>query len=277
MLSGKNLFIAIILVAILLVLVLYLVPLPWPARAILAIIILGIDLVGFATKYYDYFLIPLLRMKNRTVVLSEEPAFRIAPDDNTILKNVPGGVYASAFINIPIYKSATEMDDGMRLDIATTFSKILSLSKEPMKFSTILYVVNKDEYIQEIRNKLDEAEAKYAQLNAQSAPGVANPELERAKGEATMWRNLFDNISRVKSSALANIIMVTAFGGNEEEAIAIASQKAEEIAAGVSALLGVNAYIMSSKEFLKFIEPEELMPIGTISEELKEKIASVGV
>ncbi len=276
MLSGKNLFIAIIFIATLLVLVIYLAPLPWPIKSFLAVVILGIDIVGFSTKYYDYFLISLLKMKNRTVVLSEEPAFRISPDDNAIIKNTPEGVYASSFVNIPIYKSATEMDDQTKLEIVTSFTKLLSLSKEPMKFSTILYVVNKDEFVQEVRKKLDETEAKYAEIS-QTNQGATNPELERIRGEATMWRNLFDNITKVKSNELANIIMVTAFGGNEDEATALAEQKAEEISAGASALFGVNAYIMSSKEFLKFVEPENLMPLETVSEEIKEKIASIGV
>ncbi len=276
MLVGKSLFIAIIFIAIMLLLVLYLVPMPWPVKSILAIIILGIDVIGFSAKYYDYFLIPLLKMKNRTVVLSEDPPFRITPNDNAIVKNTVEGVYASAFVNIPIYKSATEMDDQTKLEIATTFTKLLTLSKEPMKFSTVLYIVNKDEFVQEVRKKLDETEAKYAEIS-QTSQGSTNPEAERIRGEATMWKNLFDNIAKVKSNELGNIIMVTAFGGNEDEAVAIVEQKAEEISAGASALLGVNAYVMSSKEFLKFIEPEELMPIETVSEEIKEKIASIGV
>jgi len=71
--------------------------------------------------------------------------------------------------------------------------------------------------------------------------------------------------------------MVTAPGGTEEEATTIALQQADELAAGISAVLGVSAYVMPSNEFMHLIEPEELIPFATITEQMHEKIASIGV
>ncbi|MEM0074479.1 MAG: hypothetical protein QW091_01990 [Candidatus Micrarchaeaceae archaeon] len=276
-LSSKNLFFMLVLISFVFVLLIYLLYLPTYVKIIFAIIALAIDVMAFSTKYYTYLFIPLLHAKNKTVVLSPDPAFRISPNGNAIIVRSEGLFYVSAFVKIPFYKSATEMTEDERTDFARSFSKMLTISKEPVKFTTLLYVINKDEYINEIRQKLDLAEAAYASLNAQANPAQTTPQLERAKGEVTMWRNLLDSISRVRSNALGSYAMVTATGATEEEATTIAMQKADELAAGISATLGVSAYIMESKEFIAMIEPEEMIPFATISEQMQEKTASLGV
>ncbi|MEM3781468.1 MAG: hypothetical protein QXT43_00695 [Candidatus Micrarchaeaceae archaeon] len=211
------------------------------------------------------------------MILNQDPAFRISPNGNSIVVRSEGSFYVSAFIKIPIYKSATEMSGDERADFARAFSKLLTISKEPAKFATLLYVINDDDYINEIRQKLDLAESAYASLNAQAGPSQTTPQLERAKGEVTMWRNLLDSIRRVRSNALGSYAMVTATGATEEEATTIAMQKADELAAGISATIGVGAYVMESKEFLTMIEPEEMIPFATITEQIQEKTASLGV
>ena len=246
-------------------------------KFILAVIVLLVDLLAFSTKYYTYFLIPAFKMKNRTIVLNPRDTYRVAPSNDCIVIQENGSFSVSAFVKIPVYKSASEMTQDERIDFSKAFTRILTISRDPFKLATQMYVVNKDDYIQEIRNKLDEAEARYADLNAKLGPTGTSPDLERAKGELTMWRNLFDNVSKVRSNALATFAMVTANAPTEEEATAIALQKAEELAAGVSAALGVSAYVMNANEFLQLIEPEQIIPFSTISAQMEEKTASLGV
>ncbi|MGC8675959.1 MAG: hypothetical protein ACP5T3_00370 [Candidatus Micrarchaeia archaeon] len=276
-LSSRSIFFALVLVSFTFVLLVYFLTLPAYVRAVFAVLALLFDVVAFSTKYYAYLFAPLLHAKNKTLVLSEDSAFRISPNGNAIVTKRGSEFYVSAFVKIPIYKSATEMTEDERVEFARAFSKVLTVSKEPVKFTTMLYVINKDEYISEIRNKLNDAEARYATLNNQANPAQANPDLERAKGEVTMWRNLLDSVSRVRSNAMSTLAMVTASGASEEEATTIAMQKADELAAGVSATLGVSAYIMESKEFLSALEPDEMIPFATISEQMQEKVASLGV
>jgi hypothetical protein len=274
--SGKNLFAITIIISFLFILLIYLLP-PFPAiKALFAVLALLIDIIAFSTKYYSYLLIPLIKMKNRTIVINSDAPFTLSPSGNTIIVRYGGMVYASAFIKIPIYKSATEMTPEERIDFSKAFSRVLTLSKSFVRFTTMLYVINKDEYLSEIRDKLNVAEERYNELNSQQQ-GVDQKELERAKGEVTMWRNLYENINKVRSNALGNFVMVTAPGGTEEEATTIALQQADELAAGISAVLGVSAYVMPSNEFMHLIEPEELIPFATITEQMHEKIASIGV
>jgi hypothetical protein len=61
--------------------------------------------------------------------------------------------------------------------------------------------------------------------------------------------------------------MVTALGGTEEEATTLAVQQADELASGISAILGLTTYIVQGEELLTFIEPDHMIPFNTISEE----------
>ncbi|MGC8629348.1 MAG: hypothetical protein ACP5T4_04065 [Candidatus Micrarchaeia archaeon] len=276
-LSGKSLFAFTLLISLILLAIMFVVNVGPIVRTLLALLVLFFDIFAFSTKYYAYLFIPLIKAKSKTVVFSSDEPFRISPNGDAIIVNSASGFSASMFVKIPIYKSATEMSDEERIDFSKAFSRMLSISREPTKFITALYVVNKDAYINEIKEKLNEAEEAYASLNSQANVQQNNAALERAEGEVTMWKNLFDNVNKVTSNALGNFAMVTAMGQTEEEALAIAVQKADELVAGISAVLGVRAYVMESKEFLQILEPEQMIPFVTISEQQQEKIASLGV
>ncbi len=134
-------------------------------------------------------------------------------------------------------------------------------------------MINKDAYINNIRNKLNDAEEKYQE--AMVRKDIPKTESERIRGEVTMWHNLFDNVSKVKSQALEAYAMTTAMGGNEDEAVNLALQQADELASGISAVFGITATIAEGEEMLKFIEPDYMIPIVTASEQMNVRNASV--
>ncbi|MDE1805066.1 MAG: hypothetical protein KGH59_04785, partial [Candidatus Micrarchaeota archaeon] len=202
-------------------------PIPPPLKIVFLIIALILDLIAAATRYYTYLFIPFYKMKNRTLILSDEEPFMLAPSGNAITRRDGSDVYATSFIKIPIYKSATEMNDEEKVEFARLFSRVVSLSKVPFKLTSQMHLINKDEYINKIRDKLNEVEELYQKAVADK---VASPTMmERMKGEVTMWHNLLDSISKVQSHALFHYAMVSASGSTDEEAIALATQQAEEL------------------------------------------------
>lgn len=244
-------------------------------KFVLAILALFFDVFAFSTKYYAFLTIPLLKRKGGTVVLNDKEAFTMAPSGNAIVMRRGEEVFASAFVKIPVYRSATEMNKEEKTDFARLFSRVLSLTNGTVKFATQLYVINKDEYISGIKQKLDESEEKYqaASVN-ETIPKAAS---ERIKGEVTMWHNLFDSVSKVNSHSLEAYAMVTAEGANEEEAVNLALQRAEEIGAGTSAIMGVSTSIAEGNDLLKFIEPDYMIPVVTVSEELRKEAMTGGM
>lgn len=239
---------------------------------VLAIIALALDIVAFSTKYYSYLILPLLHMKGGTVVIDPDEAFYLSPTGKAIVIRGENEVKASAFVKIPIYMSATEMSDDQKLNFAKMFSRVVTLSRYPVKLTSQLYVINKDEYIGAISKKLNEAEERYNALNSDKSTSSAM--LNRVNGEVTMWHNLFDSVSKAHSNAQLAYAMVSSVGGNEEEAVNSALQRAEELAAGIGAVLGVVATVAEGQEMLSFVEPDYMIPPTTVTEMMKRELGS---
>lgn len=265
--------IAMIVPAVLLILI-FLIPFSPLIKFIFAILALLTDMIAFSTKYYAYLFVPFIQMKSRTITLSDEEAFMMAPSGNAIIVRNSSGVFASAFVRIPSYRSATEMSQEEKVDFSRLFSRAVTLMKTPVKFATQLYVINKDAYIGNIRGKLNEAEERYQ--NIATGKDAQKSDSERVKGEVTMWHNLYDSVSKTKSQALEAYAMVTAQGGNDEEATNLALQQADEIATGISAVFGIGASVVEGDELLKFVEPDHMIPSVTISEQIMEKSLGTG-
>ena len=272
--SQRMLFITAMLVPVVFLILIFLIPIPPLGKFICALLALFTDLIAFSTKYYTYIFMPFIHMKNRTIILSSDEAFVMAPSGNAIIVRNEDGIFASAFVRIPSYRSATEMSPEEKVSFSRLFSRAVTLTKTPVKFASQLYVINKDEYIGNIRGKLNEAEERYQNLAVNQE--VQKSDSERVKGEVTMWHNLYDNVSKTKSQALEAYAMVTAQGGNDEEASNLALQQADEIATGLSAVFGIGASVVEGEELLKFVEPDHMIPSVTISEQIMESSLGTG-
>lgn len=239
-------------------------------KFLLGLLAIFFALLGFFMKFYSYMAGPILaaiKKGAKEIIINEKEPFVLAPNGNAILKEEGGYFYATVFVRLPVYNSSTEMDDNEKLDFSNIFSKAISMSKNPIKITTQLNILDKDEYVEKVREKLNNAEIRYNTVtsNKDSKP----QEVERVKGEVTMWHNLLDNILGVDSFIPISYIAVTAIGGNEEEATSMALQRANEIIAGVNSLYGVVANIITTPELFLLIEPDRMIPSSTISKQIK--------
>ena len=235
-----------------------------PVALVFALIALLAAVLAFATRYYYYLYAPMLRAKSGNVVLDSGDAFYMSQNASAILVRKDNLIYATAFIKVPVYSSSTEMNDEQKFNFANVFSRMVSVSKTPIRVTSQLYSINKDEYISRVTSRLNEAESRYNAI--QLDKNASKPQLDRIKGEVTMWHNLLDSVSKANSQALDVYAAVTVFGGTEEEALNLIALKADEIAAGISATVGVTASVVTGTEMLVMIEPEYMIPPTTISE-----------
>jgi hypothetical protein len=270
--SQRFLFAVLLIITFLLLAFTYVLPPDLLLKIVLAIFCLFFDLIAFSTKLYMDFFIPFLTMKNKNVVVSEAEAFTMSPSGNAIVVRKGSDLFASAFIKIPAYRSATEMNAEEKIDFSRLFSRALTITKNTVRYGAQLYVINKDAYINNIKDKLDEAEERYQ--SATMSKDIPKAESERIRGEVTMWHNLFESVNKMRSQALEAFAMVTAQGASEEEASNLALQQADELAAGISAVFGINSTIMEGEELLKFIEPDYMIPLATISEQIRQRSVS---
>jgi hypothetical protein len=241
---------------------------------VLGLLALFVTLLAFLTKDYMYLMISLVQNRNKRtgnkIVVNSAEAFLLSSSGSSIIRREGDSVYASSFVKVPLYRSATEMTSDEKLEFSKLFGKIFTLSKTPIKLTSQLYVINNDEYIGKLRNMLNQAEDKYRNMQAGNEDRHSAA-FERSQGEVSMWRNLLESVSRAHSQSLMLYAMVSSWGGNDEEASNIAYQRAEELAVGISTILGVSASVMTGNELLALIEPEYMIPTETVSERIRQK------
>lgn len=239
-----------------------------PIKFILLILGLGFVILGFACRYYSYLIGPMFKQRKRHIILSEQAAYYLASTGDAIVSKSGEDFIATAFINIPMYVSASEMTDEERERFANQMSRLVSVNKDPVRFSSVLRVMDKDDYLKQIKELIGNAENEESiAVQKNDQPGIG-----RARGKLSMWKKILDHIGSKSSMELVTFATISATGSKEYEAITIAQQKARELMNGVGTILGVTPNIIVGSEILKLVEPEYLIPLSTISEQITKKI-----
>ncbi len=272
MVNYIGMFLGLIIVSAILLGIVMLAPsliIPAYIKIIIFIIALLFDAMAFTSRYYSYILSPLFKQHKKHLVLSNENPYWLAQSGDTILKKSGEDFIATVYISIPVYRSATEMGDDEKLDFAQQISRLVGLAKVPTRYTTELYVMNKDSYIQKLKETITMTENEEAELQSHDAP---KNELDRVRGKLAMWRNMLDSISKGYSFELSTYITVSATGSKEYEASSLAQQKARELMSGVGSIFGVPPSIITGTDLLRFVEPEYLIPISTVTEQISKNI-----
>ncbi len=272
MANSNGLFISLLITSGILLGIVMLAPsvfIPAYIKIILFLLAMVADAVAFSSRYYAYLISPMLKQHSKHIVLSNENAYWMAQSNDTILRKSGEEFIATVYISIPVYRSATEMTDEEKLDFANQISRLIGLSKDPVRYTTELYVMNKDSYIQKLRETISAAENEAASLQDNDAK---KNEMERARGKLAMWRNMLDSISKNLSFELLSYITVSARGSKEYEATSTAQQRARELMSGVGSIFGIPPSIITGTDLLKFVEPEYLIPFSTVTEQMNKNI-----
>jgi len=236
-------------------------------KIILLLLAFLFDILALASRYYTPFMIPLFMQRSKRVVLSQENAYWLSTSQDSILRKNGDDFVATVYISIPIYRSATEMSNDEKIDFSKQISRLVGLSKDPVRFTTQLFTMNKDVYIMQLRGRINELEN--MEVNATKSDSDSDSKaVEKIRGELSMWRNILDSINSSQSLELLTYASVSATGTKEYEAVSIAEQKATELMAGISTIFGVIPSLITGADLLKFVEPEFLIPYSTISERL---------
>jgi hypothetical protein len=225
-------------------------------------------ILGFSSRYYSYLIGPLLKQRRRHTVLSDQAPYYLASTGDAIVSRRGEDFVATTYINIPIYISSSEMTDEERERFSNQISRLVSVNKDPVRFSTALRVMDKDDYLKKIKDLVGSAENDESVALAKGDP-VA---IERVRGRLAMWKKIQDHIGSKSSMELVTFAAVSATGSKEYETITLAQQKAKELMNGIGTILGVTPNIITGNEILKLVEPEYLIPLSTISEEITKKI-----
>ncbi len=243
---------------------------PYFAKLILLLLAVMVDILAFSSRYYAYLLMPILKQRSRHIILSKEDAYWMATSADSILHRNKEDYIATVYISIPLYLSATEMPDEQKLEFSRQVSRLVGIARDPVRFTSQMYVMNKDSYIQQLRDAINLSENEEAEL--EQKPDASKDAIERVKGKTAMWRNLLDSISKDLSFELISYASVSGVGSKEYEAVSVAQQKARELMSGIGSIFGITPSIITGMQLKKFIEPDSLIPFSTVTEQINKNL-----
>ncbi len=238
-------------------------------KIILLILALVFDGLAYSSRYYSYLLVPIFKQRKRSIVLSSEDPYWLSPTGDAIVHKEGETFISTVYVKIPLYRSATEMSNDEKLEFTKQISRLVSLSRDPIRFTTQVHMMNKDDYIRKLRDTLSEVENEEASLLARNAK---QNEIDRVRGKASMWRHMLDSVSKGISLEMVLYASVSALGGQEFEAISGAQQRARELISGIAAVFGVTPSILTGDAVQRAVEPEFLIPYSTVSEQLSKTL-----
>lgn len=240
---------------------------------VLAVVAGALSMLGavFAILFYKYgyIFVPLLTQWTRTVVLTDT-GYEIPPSQDVILKKAAsGGYYASMFLGIRIFESASEKSQEQNLAYNEFFERAISNLKFVTKVSYLLYVEDVSEKRKTIETRRAEAQLRLAREKDKAEPDVLK--LDRFEREVAKWDNELNKLIKgIKPMGALAYAMTTATGITKEAAIAAARSQANELKAVLTNALNVEIEILTADEMMKTFEWEKMIP--STGQELEEAV-----
>lgn len=240
-----------------------------PIKLIIFIIGLGFDILAILSRNYSDFVVKIISQRSKNVVLNNEVPYSMSTNKDSIIVKNGVNYAATVYIKIPVYKSSSEMKQDEKIDFSRMVGRMVGQSKDTARYTTGLFVMNKDLYIQQLRDNITDAENNESSLEQS---GASKADIERARGKLAMWRNILDSVNSRISFDQISYISITSKGSNEFEAVGIAQEKAREFISGIGTVFGVSPSMITGTELLRFIEPEFQLPYSTMAESITKSV-----
>jgi hypothetical protein len=238
-------------------------------KIILLIIAFFFDSLAFSTRFYSYLFVPIIKQRRRNLVLNTDDAYWLSSTADSIIHRDGEDFIATVFIKIPLYRSGTEMTNDEKIEFTNQLSRLVSSSANPVRITSQLHIMNKDDYLNTLRATASEAELEEAALISKNA---SESETSRVRGKSSMWHHMLEHVSKTTSFELVNYASVSARGSKEFEAITGVQQRAREVMSSVAAVYGISPSIITGQAILRFVEPEYLIPYSTATEQITRSV-----
>ncbi|MFH1221983.1 MAG: hypothetical protein V1492_02770 [Candidatus Micrarchaeota archaeon] len=217
---------------------------------------------------YGYLVIPFLTQRARIVMITDT-GYEIPPEQDVIVKNENNVYYASSFLVLKIYESATEKSQDEAIAYNQFFERAISNIKYVTKISYMLYVEDVGEKRKSIETKKAEAQLRLSREREKSEADVLK--LDRFEREVQHYdMELSKLIKGVKPMGVLAYAMTTAAGISKESAIATARTQANELRTVLANALNVEVLQLTGDEMLKCFEWDKFYP--TSPKDLEEAV-----
>lgn len=225
-------------------------------------------LFGVLFWKYGYILVPLITQRTKIIMMSDL-GYEVPPSQDVIVKSVNGVYYASAFLGLSIYESATEKTGEETMTYSQFFERAISNIKYVTKIAYMLYVEDVGEKRKMIETKRAESQLRLARERDKAQPDVLK--VDRLEREVGIWDNQLQRLIKgVKPMGIIAYAQTAAVGLSKEAAMAGARTQANELKTVLANALNIEVVSLTGDEMLKCFEWEKFFPIT--AQELEESV-----
>ncbi len=226
------------------------------------------SVLGVLFWRYGYIMIPLITERAKIVMLSDL-GYEVPPSQDCIVKSANGVYYATAFMGLKIFESATEKTSEETMSYNQFFERAISNIKYVTKIAYMLYVEDLGEKRKEIETKRAEAQLRLARERDKSQPDVLK--IDKFEREVAIWdAQLTKLIKGVKPMGVIAYAQTTATGLSKDAATAQVRSQANELKTVLANALNVEVVVLTGDEMMKCFEWERFFP--TSPQELEESV-----
>jgi len=241
----------------------------WSTGALLGGFLAGLGSIGGVMLWkYGYLIIPMITQRTKTVMVTTE-GYEVPSTQDVIIKSANGVFYASSFLGLKIFESATEKSLEENISYSKYFERAISNLKYVTKISYMLYIEDVGEKRKTIETKRAEGQLRLSREREKPEPDVLK--IDKYEREVAHWdAQLNKLIKGVKPMGIIAYAMTTASGLSKEAAMASARAQASELRTVLANALNVEVVQLSGDEMLKCFEWERFYPITP--QELEESV-----
>lgn len=207
---------------------------------------------------YGYILVPLITQRTNTLLITDT-GYEIPPSQDVVVKKVGNLYYASTFLGIRIFESATEKSTEQNIAYNEMFERAISNIKYVAKVAYMLYAEDIGEERKKIETKKAEAQLRLAREREKTEPDVLK--MDKYEREVAMWDEQLNKLTKgLRPMGVLAYAMTTASGVSKEAAIAAVRAQARELKVTLSNSLNVQVDQLTADQMLKCFEWEKAMP-----------------
>ena len=185
------------------------------------------------------------------------------------MKTANGVFYASAFLGIKIFESATEKTTEENLAYTQFFERAISNIKYVTKIAYMLFVEDVGEKRKMIETKRAESQLRLARERDKPQPDVLK--IDKYEREVAIWDNQLTRLIKgVKPMGVVAYAQTCGVGLSKDAATAQARTQANELKTVLANALNVEVVNLNGDEMLKCFEWERFFPVT--AQELEEAV-----
>ena len=209
---------------------------------------------------YGYMVIPLITQRTN-IVLITDTGYEIPSSQDVVIKKVGNMYYASSFLGIKIFESATERSMEQNIAYNEDFERAISNIKYVAKIAYMMYAEDVGQKRRSIEGKKAEAQLRLARERDKAEADVLK--IDRYERAVGMWDAQLAKLTKgIRPMGVLAYAMTTASGVSKEAAVAAVKAQARELRITIANSLNVQVEPLAADEMMKCFQWEKAMPPG---------------